>query len=73
MAYLKGGRVGKTDSPRLTPPEKPGRDEQGKEGATGQFNEPVVPDQGRKISAKLDTDAPQVIPFETTAAAEREQ
>jgi hypothetical protein len=55
------------------PPEKLGIDEQGKEGATGQFHEPVVPDQGRKIPGKLKADAPQVIPFETTVAAEREQ
>jgi hypothetical protein len=47
--------------PGLTPPEILGIDEQGKEDSPAQFHEPVVTDQGGKISAKLDADAPQVI------------
>jgi hypothetical protein len=53
MAYFKGCGVDKTDPPRLPTPENLSIDEQGKEGATGQFHEPVITDQGRKIPAKL--------------------
>jgi hypothetical protein len=71
MAYFHRGGVDKTDPRRLPPPEKLGIDEQGKQGAAGQFHEPVVTDPGGKKA--VEAKATLVIPLEATVTAEVEQ
>jgi hypothetical protein len=73
MAYFKGSGVNKTDPGGLPPPEKLGIDEQGDEGAAGQFHEPVITNRSRKIVEQMETNVTLVIPVETAVAAEVEQ
>ena len=68
MAYLQGGRVDKTDTRRLSPPESLSIQQKGEQGAAHQFHKPAVTDRRGEILPQVNADMPLVIPLEAAAA-----